>query len=79
VQIIISSVNSAANVRVQGQRMAQAAADAGTDLFEWAMDVPVAERGAVTIIAGSVNECSSAYGRITSMSRGPRFRMASWR
>jgi N-acyl-D-amino-acid deacylase len=55
-KIIISSVNSAANARVQGQSVAQAAAGAGADPFEWAMDLLVAERGSVSIIAGSMNE-----------------------
>jgi dihydroorotase/N-acyl-D-amino-acid deacylase len=55
-KILISSVNSAANARVQGQSVAQAAAAAGADPFEWAMDLLVAERGAVSIIAGSMHE-----------------------
>ena len=55
-KIRISSVNSPANHRVQGQSVTQAAAAAGADPFEWAMDLLVAERGAVNIIAGSMNE-----------------------
>lgn len=55
-KILISSVNSAENARVQGQSVAQAAAAAGADPFEWAMDLLVAERGAVNIIAGSMCE-----------------------
>jgi dihydroorotase/N-acyl-D-amino-acid deacylase len=55
-KIIISSVNSPENRRVQGQSVAQAAAEAGVDPFEWAMDLLAVERGAVSIIAGSMNE-----------------------
>jgi dihydroorotase/N-acyl-D-amino-acid deacylase len=49
-------VNSPANQTVQGHSVAHAAAAAGTDPFEWAMDLLVAEQGAVNIIAGSMNE-----------------------
>ncbi len=55
-KILISAVNTPANRRVQGQSVAQAAAAAGADPFEWAMDLLVAERGAVSIIAGSMHE-----------------------
>lgn len=55
-KIIISTVTSEANQAVQGQSVAQAAAAAGADPFEWAMDLLVAEQGAVNIIAGSMNE-----------------------
>ncbi|RPI01992.1 MAG: D-aminoacylase [Zetaproteobacteria bacterium] len=55
-KIVISAVNSPANQAVQGQSVAQAAAAAGADPFEWAMDLLVAEQGAVSIIAGSMNE-----------------------
>jgi N-acyl-D-aspartate/D-glutamate deacylase len=55
-KIVISAVNSPANQAVQGQSVAQAAAAAGADPFEWAMDLLIAERGAVSIIAGSMNE-----------------------
>lgn len=55
-KIIISTVNSPANQTVQGLSVAHAAAAAGTDPFEWAMDLLVAEQGSVNIIAGSMNE-----------------------
>jgi N-acyl-D-aspartate/D-glutamate deacylase len=55
-KILISAVNSPANQRAQGQSVAAAAAAAGADPFEWAMDLLVAERGAVSIIAGSMHE-----------------------
>jgi dihydroorotase/N-acyl-D-amino-acid deacylase len=55
-KILIAAVNSAANAPVQGQSVAQAAAAAGADPFEWAMELLVAERGAVNIIAGSMHE-----------------------
>ena len=55
-KILISAVNSPANQKVQGKSVAQAAAEAGADPFEWAMDLLVAERGAVNIIAGSMHE-----------------------
>ncbi len=55
-KIIISSVNSPARRHLQGQSIAQGAAAAGADPFEFAMDLLVSERGAVNIIAGSMNE-----------------------
>jgi N-acyl-D-amino-acid deacylase len=55
-KILIAAVNSPARFPLQGKSVAQAAAAAGADPFEWAMDLLVAERGAVNIVAGSMNE-----------------------
>ena len=55
-KITISSVNSPTRRHLQGQSVAQAAAAAGVDPFELAMDLLVSEQGAVSIIAGSMNE-----------------------
>jgi dihydroorotase/N-acyl-D-amino-acid deacylase len=59
-KILISSVNSPARSHLQGQSVAQAAAAAGADPFEWSMDLLAAEQGAVNIIAGSMNEANVA-------------------
>jgi dihydroorotase/N-acyl-D-amino-acid deacylase len=55
-KITVSSVNSPTRRHLQGQSVAQAAAAAEADPFEFAMDLLVSERGAVSIIAGSMNE-----------------------
>jgi dihydroorotase/N-acyl-D-amino-acid deacylase len=55
-KILIAAVNSPHRQDVQGRSVAQAAAAAGEDPFEWAMDLLVSERGAVSIIAGSMHE-----------------------
>jgi N-acyl-D-amino-acid deacylase len=55
-KIIISSVSAPALRHLQGQSIAQAASAAGTDPFEFAMDLLASERGAVSIIAGSMHE-----------------------
>lgn len=55
-KITISSVNSPTRRHLQGQSVARAAAAAGADPFDLAMDLLVSERGAVSIIAGSMNE-----------------------
>jgi N-acyl-D-amino-acid deacylase len=55
-KIIISALNSPERQHLQGQSVAQGALAAGADPFEWAMDLLLAERGSVSIIAGSMNE-----------------------
>lgn len=55
-KIIVAAVDSPARQSLHGQSIAQGAAATGADPFEWAMDLLVSERGAVNIIAGSMNE-----------------------
>ncbi len=55
-KIIVSALNSPERQHLQGQSVAQGALADGADPFEWAMDLLLAERGAVSIIAGSMNE-----------------------
>lgn len=55
-KIIISAGNSEAGRRIEGRSIAAIAAEAGKDPFECALDIIAAERGAVSIIAGSMKE-----------------------
>ena len=55
-KIVVSSVSAPSLRHLQGQSIAQTAAAAGADPFEFAMDLLVSERGAVSIIAGSMHE-----------------------
>lgn len=55
-KIVISALDSPERQHLQGQSVAQGALAAGADPFEWAMDLLLAERGAVNIVAGSMNE-----------------------
>jgi N-acyl-D-aspartate/D-glutamate deacylase len=55
-KIIVSACNTAEGRRLEGHSIADIASAAGKDPFECALDLIIAEEGAVSIIAGSMNE-----------------------
>jgi N-acyl-D-amino-acid deacylase len=55
-KIIISAASSPEGRRLEGRSVADIAGVAGKDPFECALDIIAGERGAVSIIAGSMNE-----------------------
>lgn len=55
-KIIVSAAGTAEGRRLEGRSVADIAQSAGKDPFECALDIIAAERGAVSIIAGSMNE-----------------------
>ena len=55
-KIIVSACGTAEGRRLEGRSIADIAHTAGKDPFECALDIIAGERGAVSIIAGSMNE-----------------------
>jgi N-acyl-D-aspartate/D-glutamate deacylase len=55
-KIVVSAAGTAAGRKLEGRSVADIARDAGKDPFECALDIIAGEQGAVSIIAGSMNE-----------------------